>query len=95
MRDLQDEENKLREALRRYKSFLFKFPLCVSVIVLVALRCRFFFSGVHAPLNSADYLTGVSRKENIFALCALCVSSEAGGENRLSHTRIAKLGPSA
>jgi len=52
---------------------------------------NFFFSGVLAPLNSADYLTGVSRKEKIFPLCGLSarpvaptdgtgVLSEAGGE---------------
>jgi hypothetical protein len=39
-----------------------------------------FFSGVLASLNSADYLTGVRRKENIFSLRELCVSSETGGE---------------
>jgi len=39
-----------------------------------------FFSGVLAPLNSADYLTGVSRKEKILPLCDLSVLSEAGGE---------------
>ena len=35
-----------------------------------------FFSGVHAPLNSADHLSGVSRKEKLFFLRELCVSSE-------------------
>jgi hypothetical protein len=42
-----------------------------------------------------SYLTGGSRKEKTYFLCGLCDSSEAGGENILSPTRIAKLGPSA
>jgi len=32
------------------------------------------------PVECEAYSSGVTRKENIFSLCELCVSSETGGE---------------
>jgi len=70
------QENKSQHALRAKKMLFTSVFLLPLPRFSLSSRCKI-FSGVPAPLNSADYLTGVTRKENIISLCGLCVSSEA------------------
>jgi len=55
------------------------------------VRCHYLHS--HHAVRSFLFWP-LTRKENIFSLCELCVSSEAGGEKHSLTYRIAKLAPS-
>jgi len=55
------------------------------------VRCHY----LHSPHAVRSFLFWpLTRKEKIFSLCELCVSSEAGGEKHPSLTRLTKVGPS-
>jgi len=47
------------------------------------------------PVKSESYLTGVNGNEKIIILCALCASSEAGGEYKLTslHSKAGTIPP--
>jgi hypothetical protein len=96
MRDLQDAGKQITKGRSRYNHLILICVLCACYCPSYHHGVDFFFSAVLAPLNSEDYLTGVSRKENILSLCVLCVFREApqgrdrrAVKNILSLTRIA------
>ena len=63
------KENRYQQALRRYSHSIHN---CVISMTRYYLHC-------HHAVRSFLFWP-LSRKENIYSLCELCVSSEAGGE---------------